>query len=116
MRRGVEDDFPLIAPRRRHFGRSSVDVQETHLNEVDVALKAGAGLSVTILAGVMLHLWLSGFGFGSDLLALRHVAAGAGCGAATAVGMAQAQYGQPGYWTRLDRNGNGLTCDSVDAA
>lgn len=116
MRGEINDDFPLVAPRRYSFGRSGADVRPRASSDIDLLLKTGAGLSVAVLIGVLGHLWLTGLGFGSDVLALRHVAAGAGCRVAGAVGLAQAQRGQAGYWARLDGNGNGLTCESYDPA
>jgi hypothetical protein len=44
--------------------------------------------------------------------AARHLAAALGCDAARSVGLAPAKRGQPGYWTWLDRKGDGVACKS----
>jgi hypothetical protein len=46
--------------------------------------------------------------------ALKHIAAFPNCNAARAVGLAPAQRGEPGYWTRHDRDGDGWACDFIE--
>lgn len=42
---------------------------------------------------------------------LRHIAAAPNCTAARAVGLAPAYRGQPGYWTKHDRDKDGWACE-----
>ena len=42
---------------------------------------------------------------------IRHVAAAPNCAAARAVGLAPARRGQPGYWSRHDRDNDGIACE-----
>lgn len=42
---------------------------------------------------------------------LRHMAALPGCDAAHAVGLAPSARGEPGYWRRLDADGDGRSCE-----
>ena len=42
---------------------------------------------------------------------LRHIASAPNCGFARLVGLAPARRGEPGYWKRLDRDGDGIACE-----
>jgi len=42
---------------------------------------------------------------------LRHLAAFPNCDAARAIGLAPANAGEPGYWPRHDRDGDGIACE-----
>jgi hypothetical protein len=42
---------------------------------------------------------------------LRHIAAAPNCAFARLVGLAPARKGQPGYWERHDRDGDGIACE-----
>lgn len=42
-----------------------------------------------------------------------HMAASQGCDAAHAVGLAPAFKGRPGYWPHLDRDNDGIACEST---
>ena len=46
---------------------------------------------------------------------LRHVLAFPNCDATRAVGLAPAHSGDPGYWARNDRDGDGVSCEPVPA-
>src|SRR5262245_30621021 len=42
---------------------------------------------------------------------IKHLLAFPNCGAARAVGLAPAQRGQPGYWSRHDADHDGIACE-----
>jgi hypothetical protein len=42
---------------------------------------------------------------------LKHIASFPNCDAARAVGLAPSKKGQPGYWNRHDRDGDGIACE-----
>jgi len=42
---------------------------------------------------------------------LRHIASAPNCGFARVVGLAPAKKGEPGYWKRHDRDGDGIACE-----
>jgi Excalibur calcium-binding domain len=42
---------------------------------------------------------------------LRHIASAPNCGFARLVGLAPARRGEPGYWKRHDRDGDGIACE-----
>jgi hypothetical protein len=42
---------------------------------------------------------------------LRHIASAPNCGFARFVGLAPARRGEPGYWKRHDRDGDGIACE-----
>ena len=42
---------------------------------------------------------------------IRHFAAAPNCAAARAVGLAPSRTGQPGYWSRHDRDNDGIACE-----
>ncbi|HET9718367.1 MAG TPA: excalibur calcium-binding domain-containing protein [Pseudolabrys sp.] len=44
-------------------------------------------------------------------LRLRHLAAFPNCHAAEMMGLAPARRGQPGYWSHLDADGDGIACE-----
>jgi hypothetical protein len=46
----------------------------------------------------------------APLATLKHVAAAPDCAVAEAVGLAPARRGQPGYWSHLDRDHDGVAC------
>ncbi|WP_051329387.1 excalibur calcium-binding domain-containing protein [Geminicoccus roseus] len=46
-----------------------------------------------------------------QLTTLKHYAAGLNCASARAVGLAPARRGEPGYWWRNDRDGDGEACE-----
>jgi hypothetical protein len=45
------------------------------------------------------------------LLTLKHLAASPNCKAARVVGLAPANKGEPGYWSRHDQNDDGTACE-----
>jgi excalibur calcium-binding domain-containing protein len=55
------------------------------------------------------------WGLGSSpwpvMTTLRHIASAPNCGFARLVGLAPARRGQPGYWKRHDRDGDGIACE-----
>lgn len=109
---GVDDDGPDIDEAPRPF--TGAALIRPRWEAADWALAAGVGGAGLALVGVFLHLWLEGFGFGSSSLAARHLAASLGCDAARNAGVAPAAIGQPGYWRKLDRDGDGRTCGPRD--
>jgi hypothetical protein len=79
----------------------------------------GFGLKVAIVLFVLGAGWSFGirhFGFTSDLDAVKHIAAAAGCDAARFVGVAPVKEGQPGYWDHLDIDQDTVACDANDPA
>ena len=55
------------------------------------------------------------WGLGSSpwpvMTTLRHIASAPNCGFARLVGLAPARRGEPGYWKRHDRDGDGIACE-----
>ena len=45
------------------------------------------------------------------ILTLRHIAAAPSCDAARAVGLAPAMQGEPGYYSKHDRDKDGIACE-----
>jgi hypothetical protein len=66
-------------------------------------LVAGASFAATFAL-----LALSPF---SSMDTIKHIAAFPNCWAARAVGLASAGRGEPGYWSRHDRDGDGIACE-----
>ncbi len=75
-----------------------------------------------IQTGVIVALFLFAAGIGSlyglrmmgyenELVALKHLAAGADCAIAEAIDMAPAKMDEPGYWMHLDEDKDGTTCE-----
>jgi hypothetical protein len=67
-----------------------------------------------VLAALCMASLLLGFAIHTGLplpVALKHVAAAFNCDAASYVGLASASQGQPGYWTRNDTDGDGVSCN-----
>ena len=44
-------------------------------------------------------------------LTIRHILASPNCAAARTMGLAPAQRGMPGYWSRHDRDEDGFACE-----
>jgi hypothetical protein len=55
------------------------------------------------------------WGLGSSpwpvMTTLRHIASAPNCGFTRLVGLAPARRGEPGYWKRHDRDGDGIACE-----
>ena len=113
---GLDESEPILELRRSTFGRARGARVKGERNPLDIVLMLAAVVSVVVLALASVHVWLASYGFDSDLLAAKHLAARGGCGEANAVGLAPARIGQPGYWPQLDRNGNGMSCEPYDGA
>jgi hypothetical protein len=62
---------------------------------------AGAALCWTLLSFIPWH----------PLQVLKHIAAFPNCSAARAVGVAPSYRGQPGYWSKLDVDNDGISCE-----
>ena len=88
--------------------------------------KAGRPLRIeTLLLVLIIGSLFAGFVFQSVRLALKdsepmtlaqtakHLAAAPNCGAARMVGLAPARRGEPGYYPRHDRDGDGWACELV---
>ncbi len=54
---------------------------------------------------------LRAMGFESELVAAKHLAAGADCHVAKLVKLAPAKMEQPGYWMHLDKDKDGTACE-----
>ncbi len=50
-------------------------------------------------------------GYENEMVALKHLAAGADCSVAEFVGLAPAKMDEPGYWMHLDVDKDGTTCE-----
>lgn len=61
--------------------------------------------SWSALAYALLTPWTAG-------MAARDLVAATGCDAARAVGLAPARRGEPGYWPWLDRDHDGVACET----
>ena len=77
--------------------------------------RAPGVLAMAILAASCLWwvagiLWLSPWPLKTTL---RHHYARASCDAARSVGLAPARQGQPGYWSRLDADADGVACELI---
>jgi len=64
--------------------------------------------AMTIVAGVA---WLLIKSPWPATTTIRHFAAAPNCAAARAVGLAPSRTGQPGYWSRHDRDNDGIACE-----
>ncbi|QXQ07729.1 excalibur calcium-binding domain-containing protein [Sphingosinicellaceae bacterium] len=71
------------------------------------------GIVWAVAIVMVAQLGLRSFGFGSESVAIRHLVAALGCGAASEVGLAPAHRGDPGYWSRLDPANDGVSCKSA---
>lgn len=98
---------------RRGYRRAGLFAARTRL---DTTLRRGAVLACLALAGVLGHLWLQSFHFGSDSVAARHVLAYLSCDAAYSAGLTPSSPGRPGYWRKLDYDRDGVSCERYDPA
>src|SRR3954451_17954752 len=62
----------------------------------------GAALCWTLLSFIAWH----------PLQVLKHLAAFPNCAAARSVGLAPSHRGRPGYWSRHDRDNDGVSCEN----
>ena len=68
------------------------------------ALLAGIGLAVLCTGMVWSYPWPA-------LLTLKHLAAAGGCSTARLLELAPVRDGEPGYWSHLDRDEDGVACE-----
>ena len=95
-----------LSARRRHERWMALRrACRSVLRALPVALLTAACL--WWLAGI---LWLSPWPLKTTL---RHHYARASCDAARAVGLAPARQGQPGYWSHLDADADGIACELI---
>ena len=81
---------------------------------IDVRL--GLVVMCVLFAGVSAaDFGLRQFGFESEWVAARHVAAAADCSVARVMKLAPSHMEQPGYWMHLDKDKDGTSCEE-DAA
>ncbi|MYZ47146.1 excalibur calcium-binding domain-containing protein [Rhizobiales bacterium L72] len=66
-----------------------------------------------VAAGFVLYLTLATLSPWPPTTTLRHVAAASNCGVARMLDVAPARRGEPGYWRRLDRDGDGIACERI---
>jgi hypothetical protein len=72
-----------------------------HARVAILSALAGAALCWTLLSFIPWH----------PLQVLKHIAAFPNCSAARAVGVAPSYRGQPGYWSKLDADNDGISCE-----
>ncbi|MBR1246138.1 excalibur calcium-binding domain-containing protein [Bradyrhizobium sp. AUGA SZCCT0169] len=66
---------------------------------------------LSALVGAALCWALLSFFTWHPLLILKHIAAFPNCSAARAVGVAPSYRGRPGYWSKLDADNDGISCE-----
>ncbi len=87
-------------PRRRQHGNPRPFRAST------ILAAAAALLAASFLAIEIFSPW-------PPILTVRHLMAAPSCERAAKVGLAPALRGQPGYWARHDRDGDGIACESL---
>lgn len=97
--RSIQKRFSLIT--RRHERRLWL---QSVLNESRRALLAAS----VIFAVTFLTFSLSPF---PPLITVGHVSAFPNCAVAHIVGLAPSRRGEPGYWSHLDRDDDGIACE-----
>ena len=105
-----ESGFDPAASRRSFRLRVRPERWSSKVQEIMVSI-VGVVWAVAIV--MIAQLGLRSFGFGSDSVAIRHLVAATGCGAAREVGLAPAHRGDPGYWARLDADHDGVSCEPI---
>ena len=71
----------------------------------------GISAATTAIVTGLLSLLIMSLSPWPVMATIRHVAAAPNCAAARAVGLAPARRGQPGYWSRHDRDNDGIACE-----
>ncbi|MBT9447740.1 MAG: excalibur calcium-binding domain-containing protein [Hyphomonadaceae bacterium] len=79
-----------------------------------LVVETGRLLRVATIAGVIgagVGFGLIMLGYSDPVVGLKHFAAAPHCAFADRLGVANARYGQPGYWRHHDTDGNGVACE-----
>lgn len=67
--------------------------------------------ALTVIGSCAFYWGLVIFSPWPPMMTLKHIAAFPNCAAARAVGLAPAKQGEPGFWHRQDRDGDGTSCE-----
>lgn len=67
--------------------------------------------ALTVIGGCALYWGVVMWSPWPSMMTLKHIASYPNCDAARAVGLAPANRGEPGYWQRHDRDGDGKSCE-----
>ena len=98
-------DYPFFKPNPRP--RPKLPLQ------LNPNLRSRGSAKVAALAAIVAFAVV--WGLGSSpwpvMTTLRHIASAPNCGFARLVGLAPARRGEPGYWKRHDRDGDGIACE-----
>src|SRR6516162_3452954 len=98
-------DYPFFKPNPRP--RPKLPLQ------LNPNLRSRGSAKIAALAAIVAFAVV--WGLGSSpwpvMTTLRHIASAPNCGFARLVGLAPARRGEPGYWKRHDRDGDGIACE-----
>jgi hypothetical protein len=75
-----------------------------HYRHLGIAVLVAIVVALAVVWGLSTSPW-------PVMTTLRHIASSPNCTFARQVGLAPAQRGQPGYWKRHDRDGDGIACE-----
>lgn len=110
QRQAIQDSFKMAA-RHDRFGWLRRGVSRlVH----GLVVELGRLLRVAMVAGVVgagAGFGLIMLGYSDPVMGLKHFAAAPHCYFAERLGVANAKYGQPGYWRHHDTDGNGVACE-----
>ncbi|MFO1039482.1 MAG: excalibur calcium-binding domain-containing protein [Geminicoccaceae bacterium] len=117
---GVAQRAPRMAPKvdpdrkvrelRRRFVRVTRPLERRDRLRRMGRWVIAAGLPLLVVGMITVEVLTSPWPLG---LTLRHIAAGVGCPMARAVNLAPAWHGDPGWWPRLDADGDGWSCEPL---
>jgi len=108
----VHDNSKAVARRGRlgALGRGVVRLVHTLVHETGRLLRVAV---IAGVAGACGGFGLIMMGYPDPVMGLKHFAAAPHCAFAEALGVANARYGQPGYWRHHDLDGDGVACETV---
>jgi hypothetical protein len=108
--RELQHRFRAVSPATGESAPASDLSPKTRANELRRYYR-----SAKIAAMAAILAFAVAWGLGSSrwpvVTTLRHIASSPNCGFARLVGLAPARRGQPGYWKRHDRDGDGIACE-----
>lgn len=79
-------------------------------------IQTGVIVGLFVFAAAIFSLFgLRQMGFESDVVAFKHLVAGADCTVARFVELAPAGMEDPGYWMHLDADKDGVACEDDEA-